>query len=274
VDAIAHLASPVTFSAGDPNELIEPAVKGTVGILESAFKHGGENLKRVVILSSAASVSGPEDTGEIDENNWNESAIREVHDKKRDASQASKYQASKSLAEKAAWEFVSKHPSSGTEQRKWDLVTLCPPFVYGPIKHDCDSASHLNETMKAFYTAVLKPERPVSEFAAWQASWIDVRDLARAHTLALEKEEAGGRRFLLSSGPYIWQDWYDTVNSLQIPGLPDSVPIGDPGAGKSFAFKKTYRSDAAKDILGVTFRDKATTARDIVVNFQERGFLS
>ena len=38
-------------------------------------------------------------------------------------------------------------------------------------------------------------------------AWVDVRDLAEAHALALETEEAGGNRIIVASGPYKWQDW-------------------------------------------------------------------
>ena len=100
-------------------ELIEPAVKGTTGILESALKHAyvsewrllkinpnddnshsGPQLKRVVVLSSCASVANPTDSGILDENNWNEENIVEIREKGRNAAQTAKYRASKSLAEK------------------------------------------------------------------------------------------------------------------------------------------------------------------------------
>jgi nucleoside-diphosphate-sugar epimerase len=38
-------------------------------------------------------------------------------------------------------------------------------------------------------------------------AWIDVRDLAIAHRLALEKAEAGGERIIVSAGSFVWQDW-------------------------------------------------------------------
>jgi nucleoside-diphosphate-sugar epimerase len=37
--------------------------------------------------------------------------------------------------------------------------------------------------------------------------WIDVRDLGRAHVLALLKAQAGGERIIVSAGPFVWQDW-------------------------------------------------------------------
>lgn len=39
------------------------------------------------------------------------------------------------------------------------------------------------------------------------SSWIDVRDLAEAHTRALEKAEAGGERIIVCVEPFVWQDW-------------------------------------------------------------------
>jgi len=55
IDAVEHTASPFHFKVDDPRDLIEPAVKGTVGVLESIKKYGS-SVKRVVITSSAASI--------------------------------------------------------------------------------------------------------------------------------------------------------------------------------------------------------------------------
>jgi nucleoside-diphosphate-sugar epimerase len=43
--------------------------------------------------------------------------------------------------------------------------------------------------------------------AAGSSAWVDVRDLALAHILALQKEDAGGKRLLVCAGPYILQDF-------------------------------------------------------------------
>lgn len=81
VDAVAHTASPFHLKADDPQELIGPAVQGTVGVLESIKKNGwvsrhpknitpdmliqidtnSTNVKRVVITSSVASILEPKD---------------------------------------------------------------------------------------------------------------------------------------------------------------------------------------------------------------------
>jgi nucleoside-diphosphate-sugar epimerase len=52
------------------------------------------------------------------------------------------------------------------------------------------------------------PKNPKSneDLAAPESNWVDVRDLALAHVLALEKKEAGGERFIANSGPFTFQD--------------------------------------------------------------------
>ena len=82
VDAIAHTASPFHFKAGDPAELIGPAVHGTTGVLLSALKYGS-SVRRIVITSSCASVltSSPEPRV-FSEEDWNEASIQAVKDRK------------------------------------------------------------------------------------------------------------------------------------------------------------------------------------------------
>ncbi|KAH8110863.1 NAD-binding protein [Phellopilus nigrolimitatus] len=266
VDAIAHTASPFHFNADDPNDVIEPAVKGTVGILESALKHAGPQLRRIAVLSSCASIINDSDRGELDERRWNEESIAEVRAQGRAAGQAAKYCASKSLAEKAAWEFAEKHKS----EISWDLVALNPPFVFGPILHEVSSPAALNSSVALFYEAILTQKKTPEELAEMQGSWVDVRDVALGHVRALEVPEVGGQRFILSAGPFIWQDWLDAANELKLPGL--TVPTGTPGAGKDFEYKSWYSSAKARTVLGIEFHDKKSTAKDSIENLKARGW--
>lgn len=58
VDGVCHISSPFHFNATAPSELIDPAVRGTLNVLEAANK--SETVKRVVITSSVAAVVNPE----------------------------------------------------------------------------------------------------------------------------------------------------------------------------------------------------------------------
>ncbi|PAV17628.1 D-lactaldehyde dehydrogenase [Pyrrhoderma noxium] len=235
--------------ADDPSEWTDPAVKGTTGILESATKFGGPQLKRIAITSSCAAVSNHNSTGLLDESSFNEGNIIEIREKGRDAIQVRKYRISKSLVEKTTWKYYQDHKSSIS----WDLVVLNPPFVFGPILHKITSASQLNTNLFG--------------------EWIDVRDVALGHVRAIEVEEAGGSRFIISGGAFINQDFYDIVNELKIPGV--DAPKGTPGKGKDFAYTIRYDVSKARKVLGIEFRDKTTTTtKDTIEDFKARGWLN
>ncbi|KAK0448421.1 uncharacterized protein EV420DRAFT_1566683 [Desarmillaria tabescens] len=254
VDAIAHTASPFHMNAVDPQELIGPAVKGTVGMLASALKNGS-SVQRIVVTSSCASVlhvsPEPKTFSEVD---WNEQSIKEVEEQGKNAPGIVKYRASKTLAEKAAWEFYKKHKS----EIKWDLSIVNPPF---PFIHDASSVDSLNESARVWYTFVATENSggKSPEFLATQGScWIDVRDLAEGHVRALETPAAGDERIIISAGPFVWQDWIDTVNELSPSPIPShTLPKGVPGAGK----KAKY-----------ALRTKEETAKDTLADFERRGW--
>ncbi|KAL5521236.1 hypothetical protein ACEPAG_9159 [Sanghuangporus baumii] len=264
VDAIEHTASPFHLKANDPNEVIEPAVKGTVGILESALKFGGKGLKRIVVTSSVASIVNPDSSGLVDESSWNESSVTLIKEKGSAAPGQEKYRASKTFAEKAAWEFVSKNASSIS----WDLVTLCPPFVFGPNINEIRSVADLGTSQAVFYDALLSKTKTPEDLKGVAAAWVDVRDVALGHARAIEVPEAGGQRFILSSGMFIWQDWFDAANQL---GISD-IPKGTPGAGKNYPFVFRYDTTKAQNVLGIKFRDILTTTKDTVEDFKKRGW--
>jgi nucleoside-diphosphate-sugar epimerase len=107
--------------------LIIPAVRGTTSILNSALKHGSA-LKRLILTSSVAAVREDNTVPRtFDESNWNNSAVEAVKTRGSAAGPVMIYLASKTLAEKAAWEFVAAHKS----EISWDLVVINPPFIFG-----------------------------------------------------------------------------------------------------------------------------------------------
>ncbi|RXW23016.1 hypothetical protein EST38_g2831 [Candolleomyces aberdarensis] len=216
VHAIEHMASPVHVDVDDPEEFIRPAVDGTLGILKSALKNNLA-IKRIVITSSCAAVStvAPE-ARTFSEADWNEITINEIREQGQQASRTTKYRASKTLAEKGAWKFYEENVKK--EGRvTWDVVALNPPMVFGPGIQEISSPSALNASLKSWYDFVYSPSassaKPKDAFEV-SNSWVDVRDLADAHVLALEKEEAGGQRIIVTQGAYIWQEWLDIANAL------------------------------------------------------------
>ncbi|KAJ6571117.1 NAD(P)-binding protein [Mycena capillaripes] len=270
VDAIEHTASPFHFQADDPAELLEPAIKGTVGILESARKYGTA-VKRVVVTSSCAAVMNVSTTPQVlSELDWNDQAVKEVEEKGREASAGSKYRTSKTLAERAAWDFVKTHKS----EIGWDLSVMNPPLVVGtdgpchyflanqPVLHAVSSPDALNTSTKMMYDAFHKPGA-----SAGGGCWIDVRDLALAHVRALQREEAGGERIIITAGAFAWQDWLDAAPK----SASGKYQTGTPGAGKDHVHLLRYVNDKSIKVLGMKYRSMEDTAEATVKDWEERG---
>ncbi|KAJ7635936.1 NAD-P-binding protein [Mycena rosella] len=257
VDAIEHTASPFHFQADDPAELLEPAIKGTVGILESARKYG-KDVKRVVVTSSCAAVMNistePQVLSELD---WNDQAVKEVEERGRAASAGAKYRTSKTLAERAAWDFVKTHKA----EIGWDLSVLNPPLVLGPILHAIASPTALNTSTRMMYDAFTTPDG-----AAGGGCWIDVRDLALAHVRALQRAAAGGERIIIAVGAFAWQDWLDAAPAGS------KYQKGTPGAGKDAVHLLRYKNEKSVRVLGMEYRSMADTAKAVVEDWEARGW--
>ncbi|KAI0325808.1 NAD-P-binding protein [Cubamyces sp. BRFM 1775] len=268
VDAIAYTASPFHMKAVEPDDMIVPAVQGTLGILKSARAHG-TSVRRVVITSSTAALFSsnpdPSRTRLLSEADWNDEEVAQCREKGRDATALAKYRASKTLAERAAWAFVEEHK----QELGWDLVALNPPYVFGPAIHEVDKPENLNESARDWYLNVVKGRLDNEALATMGASYVDVRDIAQAHVLALLKPEAAGNRFICSARSFKWQDFVSAAHRAI-----DSIPAGntsyDPSQAKQVL---AYDNRKAIAILGIKFRSLEETTKDTVEDFKVRGWL-
>ncbi|KAJ5094433.1 ketoreductase [Penicillium angulare] len=186
-EAVLHTASPFHFKFQDPKELLDPAIHGTKGILR-AIKDNAPSVKRVVITSSFAAITSPDVHPDVyDESQWNPVTYEEgIEDR------AKTYRASKTLAERAAWSFMEE------EKPGFSLVTLCPPYVFGPPIHAPKSQDALNTSNLHFLMLMhggWKEKLPPT--GTWL--WVDVQDIALAHLRAMEVSEAGGKRFFITA---------------------------------------------------------------------------
>ncbi|KIK51291.1 hypothetical protein GYMLUDRAFT_50664 [Collybiopsis luxurians FD-317 M1] len=273
VDAVVHTASPVMLSAeADPQEIIQPAVRGTRSILNSTLKQGNDNVRRLVFLSSTAAVLEihPEPTT-FSEKDWNDQSVREAEELGKKAPPMSKYRASKSLAERTAWKFIDDNRG----KLNWDLVVFNPPFVFGPVIHDVSSPSALNVTTAMLYNTIIG-RGPHAMDLTTSNCWIDVRDLAEAHGLALEKDqEVANERMLVTAGPYVWQEWVDLANILAPTHFPShsNLAKGNPIVDRSkVAYRILYDTSKAHRLLGIKYRSKEECLKDTLADYEARGW--
>ncbi|PPQ70462.1 hypothetical protein CVT26_013909 [Gymnopilus dilepis] len=280
VDAIIHMASPVTTDSEDPDAYIKPAVDGTLSLLKSAARVG-KSVKRVVFTSSCAAVIGPVNKPNtiFNEDNWADESVRITEEKGKDAPDLTKYRASKTLAEKAAWKFYNEHKA----EIGWDLVALNPSL---PTLLDPKKPHQLNASLATWWKIITKKDVSDEELKQTYA-FIDVRDIASAHVVALSKAEAGGERMIISNaltrpyatGAITWQETpTDTlaagniINSLQ-PKLYASgiLPRGKPDLDKTISYD--YDGSKGKRILGLKYRSKEETFSDTLADFEARRWL-
>ena len=169
------------------------------------------------------------------------------------------YCASKTFAEKAAFEFVEKeHPS-------FEISTICPPMIYGPNAHSVSDVSRLNTSLADIYRLMNGSEKEVPPTSFY--AFADVRDVAKAHRLAYELPEAAGQRYFITSGKYSYQMVCDIIRE-NFPEVRDRVPVGKPGSGLGQEVYKVDNSKAKKE-LGMTFRSLEETIIDTAKSLLE-----
>lgn len=151
-DIVMHTASPFLYkAAGGAKDFLEPAIKGTTEVLAGIQRVAKNDVKRVILTSSFAAVGAwglKDDKSKVyTEEDWNPITY-EAAVEKNDIGTG--YLASKTLAERAAWEVVEK------EKPGWDLVVLNPPMVYGPLVHKVASLDELNESTARIWNGFFK----------------------------------------------------------------------------------------------------------------------
>lgn len=172
---VLHVASPLGVDGG--KDLVVPARDGTLRVLRAATAAGVER----VVMTSAANASSPSsyrDEGVSDETLWTDP----------DDPTLQPYRRSKTVAERAAWDFMADHDGPTT------LTTILPGAVFGPVL-TTDSLGSVR------IIARLLGGMPGTPRIGFEI--VDVRDLADIHLRAMTAPEAAGQRFL-ATGEFVW----------------------------------------------------------------------
>ncbi|KIM31787.1 hypothetical protein M408DRAFT_318074 [Serendipita vermifera MAFF 305830] len=268
IDGIVHCASPILSSDpnADPQDLIAPAVNGTLGIVQDAAKVA--SVKRIVVTSSVVTFLEPKEGKYVyTEADWYDAAPKLVEQQGRSAPGRLKYIASKLLAERAAWDWVKENKPS------FELVTVLPPWVWG--KSVLGDPGHIRpEASNNRLLAALERARDGTLDLTEIANFTDALDIAEGHVKALTTPGISGERFIILGHSPTWQDILDHLASNPVPGL--VAPIGEPGGGKSFSdvaqTKATMSGEKAVKELGMTYRSPKDTLHDTLAQALEFGW--
>jgi len=178
-DYVLHVASPFPATVPkDENELIVPAREGALRVLRASRDAG---VKRVVQTSSFAAIGygHPPQSAPFTESDWTDPNGPGVMP----------YTKSKTLAERAAWDFIAR------EGGALELATVNPVAVFGPL-FGPDYATSILVVKKMLDGSM--PGCPRITFGV-----VDVRDVADLHLRAMTNPAAKGERFLAVAGDFL-----------------------------------------------------------------------
>lgn len=264
-----HVASP--FPASSPtneDELIRPAVDGVLSVLKACKEDGG--VKRVVLTSSIAAINALYETRDElwTEEDWTDvDKLRVPYDS---------YLKSKTLAERAAWDFMTNLP----DDKKFELAVINPGYIMGPHLSGAFSASM--EVPKR----LLQREMPAIPKVGFCI--VDVRDVAQAHIQAMTRPDCAGHRHIVVTHP-VWIKDMALVLKEEFESQGYNVPTAElpnfmikiaslfdrelktisPGLGNQARFD----SSRMKNVLGIPGREIKSTLLDMAYAMIEAGFI-
>ena len=236
-DYLIHVASPIALERKSEDFFVKPAVAGVKRALKFAKKH---HIKKVILTSSVAAIfHGIELKEYYDENDWSDPENPSIDH----------YSKSKTLAEKAAWDFIE------AEGKPFEFSVINPALVIGP-----SLSNDLGESNKAIQM-VATGKMPVA--VPLQFGYVDVRDVAAAHILAMQKQASDGERFALAEKDMWYEDvakvlrenGFDKAPKLSVPvwaakilaNFSPELKMALPYIGRVRSVKYTSK---AKDLLG------------------------
>lgn len=219
---VLHVASPTPkLNFKHEDEMIIPAREGVLRVLRASRDAG---VKRMVLTSAIGAIvyGHPRQTAPYDETIWT------------DTTHAPAYQKSKTLAERAAWEFMKREGGS------LELAVVNPAAVMGPVRGP--DYSHSIYLIKNLLTGKMSGCPKIN------SCFVDVRDVADLHLRAMLDPKANGERFIATGGGSIWLvevakvlkanlgNKAHKVKAMQLPNTVAHCRTGRPDGQKHGAF--------------------------------------
>lgn len=194
---VIHVASPTPNRVyRNEDEMIRPAIDGVLRVLTAARDAGAS---RVVLTSAYGAIFAGhhQRTTPYTEADWSDVTAKKIYP----------YQKSKTLAEQAAWQFIK------TAGRGMELAAVNPVGVMGPVL--ASDYSHSNVQIQQLLEGQVKAVPNVD------SGYVDVRDVASLHLLAMTQSQAAGERFLATTGETL--SMLDVANILRV-AFPQFAP--------------------------------------------------
>eukprot|EP00389_Voromonas_pontica_P013394 GDKH01020674.1.p1 GENE.GDKH01020674.1~~GDKH01020674.1.p1 ORF type:complete len:351 (+),score=69.56 GDKH01020674.1:127-1179(+) len=259
-EIIMHTASPYVLDVKDPQaDLVDPAVNGVKFVMEACLKSG--IVKKVILTSSVAAIGDKFDPSKVyDEETWNESSSLTTNP----------YYFSKTQAEKYAHKFVKDN------KNPFKLAVINPFATIGPSHRPT-----VNQSVNSLQRIMNGTDAALCDITI---GYVDVRDVAAAHILAMERDVEG--RFILCEGSYSWLDLANICSELY-PDWPICKTVAPNWVVKflvrfyakgerdfvlsGLGGKARLNNARSKDVLGLEYRSMKATLKECVDDLIQQG---
>ncbi|KAF5380241.1 hypothetical protein D9757_008204 [Collybiopsis confluens] len=243
VKALIHTAAPLPTRVADVEEQLKGAIEGALNIIRQAERAG----VRRIVMTSSLSTARLRDTQSTQltftDKDWRKISMDEA----KGTRGMEAYRAAKTLAEMEVWKFAESHPHV-------DITTFNPPIFYGPFTEGFEVAplDYYALSTNLYIYRLLVPDGiyPPEPFH------IDVRDIARAHVLALDSPPSSsvGQKRMVFGSPHdiVFEEMVDTISTNR-PFLKDRLitRLVPKHAGK----RVIYDAGRLEEVLGMKNSD-------------------
>ncbi|KJZ71560.1 hypothetical protein HIM_09029 [Hirsutella minnesotensis 3608] len=260
VKYIVHVASPLATSPPEDatydTHVIQPAIRGTVGILESASKASG--IQRIVITASVLSIASPVSAHEgdiVDEQTRTANAQGPIRD------DMSAYAASKALSFQAAKRFIAEN------KPPFDVIHILPVFVLGRD----DNVTEVQDIAKGSNGLLMGPLLGHALHAPLSGNSVHVDDVAKMHVLALDTKVKGNQDFLAASHPLEGIEWAAALDIVKkhYPKEYEAGVFSADSVSKLVTNRRKVDSTKAQNTFGIKFKTFEEQVVSVVNHFLE-----
>ncbi|KAI0600783.1 hypothetical protein F4775DRAFT_504075 [Biscogniauxia sp. FL1348] len=255
ITAVINAAAPFVHNSEDLKaDIVDPAIKSCLVVMEAAHRYGGSALKRVIHVGSYISTLdfslGDAAGKTYSPNDW----CPITYDEAISRNEILAYAGAKTLGERAMWDFIVK------ELPSFDFVVVLPAHIFGPHIEGVD-LEHLHESSHMLWELLTPSDNPSPFNSLHLGHWVDVRDVAKALLLAIVTPTATGERFLAAQRTH-WQLVRDAARQTN-DELRNRIDPGTPGAGEA-ARDTTYDVDGTKltIVLGIEYTPLFDSLKD------------
>ncbi|KAJ7583880.1 hypothetical protein C8J56DRAFT_893530 [Mycena floridula] len=248
VEAVIHCASPAYFKSATAMQIFESVYYGTLNVVSPAMKL---KIKKIIVTGSFVSMCDAKlrtayGTKMITENDWGDARLDNIDLTSKDTSQV--YREAKCVSEKSVWALAKKFPGV-------DVTTIIAPVILGPYVPNFplpDNRVSL-ATHDAVYTLITNGPTEYPNFS--MGHLVDVRDVAKAHVLALTAPPANvgkPKRLIVCSKIFTWKETVDMIRERR-PELERRLP--GPDAVGPVQTSAPVDMTLTKEVLGLTESD-------------------